>query len=38
MFAELIDKIIDEYKADPKNRIFIDENGDGGYRAEIRPC
>ena len=25
MFAELIDKIIDEYKADPRNKIFIDE-------------
>lgn len=26
MFAELIDKIIDEYKADPRNKVFIDEN------------
>lgn len=26
MFADLIDKIIDEYKADPRNKIFIDEN------------
>jgi hypothetical protein len=26
MFAELIDKIIDDYKADPRNKIFIDEN------------
>lgn len=25
MFAELIDKIIDEYKVNPKNKIFIDE-------------
>jgi hypothetical protein len=25
MFAELIDKIIDDYKADPRNKIFIDE-------------
>ena len=26
MFSELIDKIIDEYKADPRNKVFIDEN------------
>jgi hypothetical protein len=26
MFAELIDKIIDDYKADPRNKVFIDEN------------
>ena len=26
MFAELIDKIIEEYKADPRNKVFIDEN------------
>ncbi|MBU3617381.1 hypothetical protein [Polynucleobacter sp. JS-Polo-80-F4] len=26
MFAELIDKIIDDYKADQKNKIFIDED------------
>lgn len=26
MFAELIDKIIDEYKTEPRNKIFIDEN------------
>ncbi|MDB4806706.1 hypothetical protein OAG89_01815 [Pseudomonadales bacterium] len=26
MFADLIDKIIDEYKADPRNKIFIDED------------
>ena len=26
MFTELIDKIIDEYKADPRNKVFIDEN------------
>ena len=25
MFAELIDKIIDEYKSDPRNKVFIDE-------------
>ena len=25
MFAELIDKIITDYKADPRNKIFIDE-------------
>ncbi len=25
MFAELIDKLIDEYKADPRNKIFINE-------------
>ena len=25
MFAELIDKIIDDYKADPRNKVFIDE-------------
>jgi hypothetical protein len=25
MFAELIDKIIDEYKADPRHKIFINE-------------
>ena len=26
MFAEAIDKIIDDYKADPRNKVFIDEN------------
>jgi hypothetical protein len=26
MFADLIDKIIDDYKADPKNKIIIDED------------
>ena len=26
MFADLIDKIIDEYKADPRNKICIDED------------
>ena len=26
MFADLIDKIIDDYKADPKNKILIDED------------
>ena len=26
MFAELIAKIIDDYKADPRNKVFIDEN------------
>jgi len=26
MFADLIDKIIDEYKIDPKNKIIIDED------------
>jgi hypothetical protein len=26
MFAELIDKIIDEYKADPRSKIFINED------------
>jgi hypothetical protein len=26
MFADLIDKIIDEYKADPRNKIFINED------------
>ena len=26
MFAELIDKVIDDYKADPRNKIFIDES------------
>lgn len=26
MFAELIDKVIAEYKADPRNKIFIDED------------
>lgn len=26
MFAKLIDKIIDDYKADPRNKVFIDEN------------
>ena len=25
MFSELIDKIIADYKADPRNKIFIDE-------------
>lgn len=26
MFADFIDKIIDDYKADPRNKIHIDEN------------
>jgi len=26
MFAELIDKIIDEYKTNPRNKVFIDES------------
>ena len=26
MFSELIDKIIDDYQADPRNQVFIDEN------------
>jgi hypothetical protein len=26
MFADLIDKIIDDYKSDPKNKILIDED------------
>jgi hypothetical protein len=26
MFSELIDKIIDEYKTDPRNKVFVDEN------------
>lgn len=26
MFADLIDKIIDDYKVDPKNKIIIDED------------
>jgi hypothetical protein len=26
MFADLIDKIIDDYKVNPKNKIIIDEN------------
>jgi hypothetical protein len=26
MFADLIDKIIDDYKANPKNKIIIDED------------
>ena len=26
MFADMIDKIIDEYKIDPKNKIIIDED------------
>ena len=25
MFAELIDKIIDDFKADPRNKVLIDE-------------
>lgn len=25
MFAEKIDKIIDDFKADPRNKVFIDE-------------
>ena len=26
MFAELIDKIIDDYRSDPRNKVFINEN------------